>query len=80
MCKSSTPPLFSVRTALVLLLGCACGAAAGTLTFLAGDNLAAAVLAGLGCVAASTAFFHSHIAHDTAEPEPGGLSNERLCP
>lgn len=70
MRKSSTAALFSVRTALVLLLGCACGAAAGTLAFMAGDNLAAAVLLGLGGVAAATAFFHAHIAHDAEESEP----------
>ncbi|QFZ23200.1 hypothetical protein [Saccharothrix syringae] len=63
-----TRPLLSARTALVLLLGLACGTAAGVLAYLAGDNTAASVLAGLAASGVAVAFFHAHVGHDL----PGG--------
>lgn len=54
-------PLLPTRTALVLLLGLLCGTAAGVLTWLAGENLAAAVLGGLAATGVGVAFFHAHL-------------------
>lgn len=65
MSQISRPPLLSTRTALVLLLGLMCGTGAGTLTYLAGNNVAAAVLAGLAASGASVAFFHAHVGHES---------------
>jgi hypothetical protein len=45
--QQSRPPLLTTRTAVVLLWGLVCGASAAVLTYLAGDNAAAAILAGL---------------------------------
>lgn len=66
MSNSSSPALFSTRTALILLLAAASGATAGVLTFLAGNNVATAVLTGLASAAAASAYFHAHLAHDTS--------------
>ncbi|MFI9817954.1 hypothetical protein [Saccharothrix variisporea] len=62
--SETRPPLVSTRTAVVLVLGLLCGTAAGVLTYLAGDNTAAAVLAGLAASGAAVAFFHAHVGHD----------------
>jgi hypothetical protein len=50
-------------------LGLVCGVAAGSLTYLAGNNVAAAVFAGLAASGVSVAFFHTHVGH---EPPGGG--------
>ncbi|MEV0678234.1 hypothetical protein AB0I60_17135 [Actinosynnema sp. NPDC050436] len=63
MTQPPRPPLLSTRTALVLLLGLVCGAGAGVLTHLAGNNAATALLAGLAAAGAAVAFFHSHVDH-----------------
>ncbi|MCC8248786.1 hypothetical protein [Saccharothrix luteola] len=68
MSQISRPPLLSTRTALVLLLGLVCGTGAGTLTYLAGNNAATAILAGLTASGVSVAFFHAHVGYDP----PGG--------
>lgn len=60
-----TPPLLSVRTALILLLGVQCGVAVTTLTALAERNLTAAALAGLAATGGAIAFFHKIIGPDT---------------
>jgi hypothetical protein len=57
-------PLLTTRTAVVLLLGLLCGATAGVLTYLAGDNIAAAILAGLATMGAAIAFFHANLGDD----------------
>jgi hypothetical protein len=59
---SSPPPLLTVRTALVLLLGLVCGVAAALLTAMGGSHLPAAALIGLGTAGGATAFFHKVIA------------------
>ncbi|NUT47981.1 MAG: hypothetical protein HOV94_11825 [Saccharothrix sp.] len=64
MSRTSPPPLLTTRTALVLLLGLVCGAGAGVLAYLAGNNVAAAVLAGLAASGVSVAFFHAHVGDD----------------
>lgn len=64
--KPSPPPLLSVRTALILLLGVLCGATVTTLTALAEHNLTAAGLAaGLTTAGGAIAFFHKVIGPDT---------------
>lgn len=63
--RPSRPPLLTTRTAVVLLLGLVCGASAGVLTYLAGDNTAAAILAGLAAFGAATAFFHANLSEET---------------
>jgi hypothetical protein len=63
--KSSPPPLLSVRTALILLLGVLCGAAVATLTALAERNLITAGLAALAAAGAAIAFFHKVIGPET---------------
>lgn len=57
---TSTPPdpLFSVRTALVLLLAVITGAAAGILTFLMTFSVPASVLAGGSAWGAGLVLFH----------------------
>jgi len=70
----SRPPLLSTRTALVLLLGLVCGTGAGTLTYLAGNNIAAAILAGLTASGVSVAFFHAHVGYDP--PADDGRSGD----
>ena len=65
MSKPSSPPLLSVRTALILLLGVLCGATVTTLTTLAERNLTTAMLAGLAATGGAIAFFHKVIGHDT---------------
>ena len=66
MSRPSRPPLLTTRTAVVLLLGLVCGASAGVLTYLAGDdNAAAAVLAGLAAFGAAAAFFHANLSEET---------------
>jgi hypothetical protein len=47
LAEPTPPPLLSVRTALILLLGVLCGAVVATLTALAQRDLTVAVLAGL---------------------------------
>lgn len=59
--KPGSPPLFSVRTALILLLGVLCGTAIATLTALAERNLITAVLAGLVTAGGAIIFFHKII-------------------
>ncbi|MFC5060201.1 hypothetical protein [Saccharothrix xinjiangensis] len=67
MSRTPRPPLLSTRTALVLLLGLACGAVAGALTYIAGNNVAASVLAGLTASGVAVAFFHAHVGDDLPE-------------
>jgi hypothetical protein len=59
--KPSPPPLLSVRTALILLLGLLCGAAVTALAAITERNLTTAVLAGLTTVGSAIAFFHKII-------------------
>jgi hypothetical protein len=63
MTKSSPtpPPLLSVRAAVILLLALVCGTAVGTLTFFAGKNVAAAILAGLTATGGAIMFLHKVI-------------------
>lgn len=63
MSKSSPtpPPLLTVRSAVILLLGVVCGFIIGALTYLAGGNTAASVLAGLGASGSSVMFLHKAI-------------------
>ncbi|MFC9249996.1 hypothetical protein [Amycolatopsis thailandensis] len=51
--RTTPPPLFDLRSAVLLLLAFVIGVVAGTLTFLAGHNVPAAVLAGLTAAAAA---------------------------
>ncbi|MET7996778.1 hypothetical protein ABZU76_38460 [Amycolatopsis sp. NPDC005232] len=46
------------RTAVILLLAFICGGAVGTLTFFAGTNIPAAILAGLTATGGSIVFLH----------------------
>ncbi|MER6025030.1 hypothetical protein [Streptomyces sp. NPDC001851] len=55
-------PLFTQRTALILLLGALTGVGAGFLTLRSGSGAAGAVLCGCGAFAGAVAFFHSVIA------------------
>ncbi|WP_157620383.1 hypothetical protein [Saccharothrix sp. NRRL B-16348] len=59
----STPhaPLFTLRLALILLLALVCGGVAGLLTWLAGDNIPAAILGGLTAAGLSAIAFHNLI-------------------
>jgi hypothetical protein len=52
-----TPPLLTVRAALILFLGLFCGGAAAALTILTGVGIPAAVLAGVAAAAAAIKFF-----------------------
>jgi hypothetical protein len=63
--KPSPPPLLSVRTTLILLLGALCGAAVTALTTLTEHNLTTAGLAGLTAASGAIVFFHQVIG-----PEP----------
>ncbi|MEV0679257.1 hypothetical protein AB0I60_22315 [Actinosynnema sp. NPDC050436] len=66
-------PLFTLRLALILLLALACGGVAGLLTWLAGDNVPAALLAGLTAAGLSAMAFHTlveHPADDRGRPAP----------
>jgi hypothetical protein len=67
--KPSPPPLLSIRTALILLLGVLCGAVVTTLTALAERNLSSATLAGLTTASGAIAFFHKVIGPDTPSAE-----------
>jgi hypothetical protein len=58
---SDKTPLLDTRGALVLILGVLAGLIAGVLTFMAGDNLAAAALAGLAGSGGATLFFNQLI-------------------
>jgi hypothetical protein len=53
-----SPPLLTVRSTLILLLGALAGIGAGTLTYASNRDLAAAVLAGGGAAAGATVAFH----------------------
>ncbi|MFG1913067.1 hypothetical protein [Kribbella sp. NPDC048928] len=55
------PPrsLFSLRTVVILLVALLAGLVVGALTFLAGQNVAAAVLAGLGASGVSLVGAHT---------------------
>jgi hypothetical protein len=66
--KPSPPPLLSVRTAVILLLGVLCGAAVTALTALAEHNLTTAMLAGLAAAGAAIAFFQKVIGPDSSSP------------
>jgi hypothetical protein len=63
--KPSPPPLLSVRTALILLLGVLCGTAVTALTTLAEHNLTTAGLAGLTAASGGIVFFHKVIGPET---------------
>ncbi|MBV8993118.1 MAG: hypothetical protein JO287_05315, partial [Pseudonocardiales bacterium] len=65
---SSSTGLLSVRSSLILLLGLLGGAAAGTLTYLAGEHWALAILAGLGGSSAVITFFDVVITPDQSTP------------
>lgn len=65
MSKPSPPPLLSVRTALILLLGVLCGAMVTTLTTLAKRTFTEALLAGLTATGGAIMFFHKVIDPDT---------------
>ncbi|MEV6823750.1 hypothetical protein [Amycolatopsis sp. NPDC051102] len=54
-------PLLSVRAAVVLLLGLTCGVAVGVLTYLAGGNTPAAILAGLMSTGGAIVFLHREV-------------------
>jgi hypothetical protein len=56
--RPSPPPLFSERTALILLLAAAVGTTAGVLTYFAQGNSPAAMLAGLAAGGVAIGFFH----------------------
>ncbi|MBE8516103.1 hypothetical protein ILP97_00960 [Amycolatopsis sp. H6(2020)] len=55
------PPLLSVRTAVILLLGIVLGAVVGGLTYLAGSNVPAAVLACLMSAGGVIVFLHKEL-------------------
>ncbi|MGX5397155.1 hypothetical protein ACWLMY_35505 [Streptomyces anulatus] len=55
-------PLLTLRTVIVLLLGCLTGAAAGALTVAADGSTAEGVLAGGVGFAGAVLFFHAIIA------------------
>lgn len=58
---SKPPPLLSVRTAVVLILGLLCGIVMASLSIAAKTSSATAALAGLAAAGAATAFFHKAI-------------------
>ncbi|MFD5753154.1 hypothetical protein [Streptomyces sp. NPDC127033] len=60
-------PLLPLRTALVFLLAALSGAAAGGLTWLAGEGTARGVLAGLAVTGLATPFFDRLITAGTGE-------------
>ena len=66
MSKPIPPPLLSIRTALVLLLGVLCGAAIATLTAFTQRNFTQAALAGLTATGSAIVFFHKVIGPDTS--------------
>lgn len=71
--SSPQTPLFSIRLALILLLALVCGGIVGLLTWLAGDNIPAAVLAGLTAAGLSVIAFHNLIEDpfgDRSRPAP----------
>jgi len=55
-----TPPLLSVRTAVVVILGLLCGTVVAGLSIAAKASSATAALAGLATAGAATAFFHRY--------------------
>ncbi|MDN3351865.1 hypothetical protein [Actinomadura sp. DC4] len=60
--STKTPPaLLTTRTAVVLLLAAACGAAVAGLTWLARHEAAETGLAGLAAFAGAVGFFHRHL-------------------
>jgi hypothetical protein len=61
MSNPSPPPLFTVRSAVVLLLGLLCGAVVTALSVLSHTPLAAASLAGVVAAGGGIAFFHKMI-------------------
>ena len=67
MSKTSPTPLLTTRSAVVLLLGAACGAVTGVLVYLTAPSVAAAVLGGVTASGAAVAFFHANIGHDKSE-------------
>ncbi|MET8848701.1 hypothetical protein [Amycolatopsis sp. NPDC004625] len=56
--KPVPPPVVTVRQAVVLLLALVCGLTVGVLTYLAGGNLPAAILAGLSSFGGAVVFLH----------------------
>ena len=65
MTRPSRPPLLTTRTAVVLLLGFAAGATAGVLTYLAGHDMATAVLGGFAAFGGGVAFFHTNLGENS---------------
>jgi len=63
--KPIPPPLLSIRTALIFLLGVLCGTAVAALTALTQRNLTEAALAGLTATGSAIVFFHKAIDPDT---------------
>jgi hypothetical protein len=59
--KPFPPPLVSIRTAVILLLGFVCGVTIGVLTYFAGGNTAAAILAGLTSTGGAIVFLNKTI-------------------
>ncbi|KFU76899.1 hypothetical protein SAMN04489729_3255 [Amycolatopsis lurida] len=51
MVKKTPPPLFDLRGAVLILLAFVIGLIAGSLTYFAGQNVPAAILAGLTAAA-----------------------------
>ncbi|MBD0421616.1 hypothetical protein AB0L35_32200 [Streptomyces sp. NPDC052309] len=62
--------LVSVRAAMVLLLAALAGVGAGLLTVLAGNGIAAGVLAGLTAAGGAVPVFNQVIAPDTVHGRP----------
>lgn len=57
----TTPPLLTVRAALILLTGGLAGIGAGLLTYASGRDPAAAILTGCGAAAGAVVTLHSLI-------------------
>jgi len=55
------PPLFTERTALIVLLGSATGSSAGVLTYFAQGNIPAAILAGFAATGVAIGFFQKSV-------------------
>lgn len=64
MANPGPPPLFSLRTAVVLLLGVACGGVVGVLTAATGAAAAVTALASVTTAGATTVFFHKVVGLD----------------
>jgi hypothetical protein len=59
--SSPTPPLLTIRTAVILLLALVCASVAAALTYLAHNPIPTAALAGFAAASGAIAFLHKAI-------------------